>query len=132
MPSRTKSRWSPWNFARIGSRSRRRDPAMSTPKLPLPAYSFIVSVQGENIRFSDVSGLEVSRDAVAYRHGLSFGGEMLITAPSRNHISLTLKRGVTQGDGFFFQWLISDKAEARPMDVSLVDSSGQPAVTWHV
>src|SRR5215831_747920 len=105
---------------------------MSAPGMPLPAYSFIVSVKGEHIRFSEVSGLEVSREAVPYRHGLSFGGEMLITAPSRNHVSLTMKRGVMKGDGFFFEWLISDKAEARPVDVSLVDSSGIPAVTWHV
>jgi phage tail-like protein len=43
-----------------------------------------------------------------------------------------MKRGVMKGDGFLFEWLISDKAEARPVDVSLVDSSGNPAVTWHV
>jgi len=67
---------------------------MGAHPVPLTAYSFRVSVAGDTVRFSEITGLETQRELIAYKHGLSFGGEMLMTAPSRVHNSVTLKRGV--------------------------------------
>ena len=109
---------------------------MGTPPpplpMPLPAYSFRVSVGDETVRFTEIMGLEVAREFVVYKHGLSFGGEMLITAPSRSHVTVTMKRGVMRGDGLFYSWLISSRSAARPIDVVLVDAAGAPAATWRV
>lgn len=100
---------------------------------PLPAYSFLATVGGQSAGFSEVSGLAIERDTVSYSHGLShWEGERLITYPSAKHRQLSLKRGVVPGDGSFFDWLVGSDAEARPMDLSLIDSSGAPKVTWQI
>lgn len=100
---------------------------------PLPAYSFLATVGGQSAGFSEVSGLAIERDTVSYSHGLShWEGERLITYPSAKHRQLSLKRGVVPGDGSFFDWLVGSDAEARPMDLSLIDSSGAPKVTWRI
>lgn len=106
---------------------------MASSPLPLPAYSFRVTVGGQSAGFSEVSGLSIERDTVTYIHGLShWEGETLITYPSGKHRQISLKRGVVAGDGSFFDWLVGADAESRPMDVSLVDPAGAPQVTWRI
>jgi phage tail-like protein len=106
---------------------------MANPALPLPAYSFHVSVGGQSAGFSEVAGLGIERDTVTYTHGLShWEGETLITYPSKKHRQISLKRGVVPGDGQFFDWLVGADAEARSMDVSLVDANGAPKVIWRI
>ena len=106
---------------------------MPPPSLPLPSYSFQATVGGQSVGFSEVSGLAVERDTVTYSHGLShWEGDALITYPSKKHRQISLKRGVVAGDGSFFGWLVGSDAEPRPMDVSLVDSSGAPKVIWRI
>lgn len=106
---------------------------MASRALPLPAYSFRVTVGGQSAGFSEVSGLTVERETVTYVHGLShWEGEKLLTYPSGKHRQISLKRGVVAGDGGFFDWLVGADAESRPMDVSLVDASGAPQVTWRI
>jgi phage tail-like protein len=101
--------------------------------LPLPAYSFHVTVNGQSAGFSEVSGLGIERDTVTYNHGLSFTeGETFITYASKKHRQISLKRGVVPGDSQFFDWLVGADAEARPMDVSLIDASGTPKVIWRI
>lgn len=101
--------------------------------LPLPVYSFHVSVGGQSAGFSEVTGLGIERDTVTYSHGLShWEGDTFITYPSKKHRQVSLKRGVVPGEGQFFDWLSGADAEARPMDVSLVDASGAPKVIWRI
>jgi phage tail-like protein len=100
---------------------------------PLPAYSFRATVGGESAGFSEISGLAIERETATYNHGLGhWEGETLLTYPSGKHKQISLKRGVVPGDGSFFGWLVGADAEARPMDVSLVDSEGTPRVTWRI
>lgn len=106
---------------------------MATPGLPLPAYSFRATIDGESVGFSEVTGLSIERETVTYVHGLShWEGETLITYPSGKHRQISLKRGVVAGDGRFYDWLIGASAESRPMDVSLYDEAGAPRVTWRI
>ncbi len=106
---------------------------MANPALPLPAYSFHVTVGGQSGGFTEVTGLGIERDTVTYSHGLShWEGETLITYPSKKHRPISLKRGVVAGDGQFFDWLVGADAEARPMDVSLIDADGAPKVIWRI
>jgi phage tail-like protein len=106
---------------------------MASRPLPLPVYSFRVTVGGESAGFSEVSGLTIERDTVTYSHGLShWEGEKLITYPSGKHRQISLKRGVVAGDGSLYDWLVGADAESRPMDVSLIDAEGAPQVTWRI
>ncbi len=100
---------------------------------PLPVYSFRVTIGGQSAGFTEVTGLSIEVDTVTYVHGLShWEGETLITYPSKKHRQVSLKRGVVAGDGGFFDWLVGADAEARPMDVSLIDATGAAKVTWRV
>lgn len=106
---------------------------MAGPTPPLPAYSFRATVDGQSAAFSEVSGLTVERETATYNHGLShWEGEVLLTFASAKHRQISLKRGVFAGDGQFFSWLMGEDAEAKPMDVSLCDATGAPAVTWRI
>lgn len=106
---------------------------MAQPPLPLPAYSFHVTVGGQSAGFSEVSGLGIERDTMTYSHGLShWEGETFITYPSQKHRQISLKRGVVPGNSDFFDWLVGADAEARSMDVSLIDAEGAPRVTWRI
>src|SRR5262245_24488658 len=101
--------------------------------LPLPAYSFHVSVGGQSAGFSEVTGLGIERDTVTYSHGFShWEGDTFITYPSKKHRQISLKRGVVPGEGQFFDWLAGADAEPRSMDVSLVDANGTPKVIWRI
>lgn len=101
--------------------------------LPLPAYSFRATIDGQSAGFSEVSGLAIERETVTYSHGLShWEGETLLTYPSRKHRQISLKRGVVAGDSAFFAWLVDAEAEARAMDLALVDAAGAPRVIWRI
>jgi phage tail-like protein len=99
---------------------------------PLPAYSFRVGVGAAVIGCSEVSGLKVGQETTTYRHGLSAfeGEEILRFAPAR-YILLTLKKGVVIGTTALLDWLNAPPAP-RPMEISLCDASGVPAVTWRI
>ena len=106
---------------------------MASSPLPLPAYSFRATIGGQSAGFSEISGLAIERETVTYSHGLShWEGEKLLTYSSGKHRQISLKHGVVAGDGSFFEWLVGSDAEARPMDVSLIDATGAPQVTWRI
>ena len=106
---------------------------MAGQGIPLPSYSFRATVGGQSVGFSEITGLAIERETVTYSHGLSeWEGESLITYPSQKHRQITLPRGVIAGDGAFYDWLVTADAEARPMDVSFCDATGQPKVTWRI
>jgi len=105
----------------------------SAASLPLLSCSFRVTVAGDTVAFTEVTGLAVERDQATYRHGLSeWEGEALYTYRSLGHQRLSLKRGAFANDGRFFAWLSDEDAEAKPMDVALVDAAGQAALVWKI
>lgn len=100
---------------------------------PLLANGFRATLAGESVAFAEVTGLTFEREQSTYKHGLSeWEGETLQTYRSTKHQRLTLKRGVFAEDSRFFTWLTSDDAEARPLDVALVDATGTPVLVWRI
>ena len=39
---------------------------------PLPAYNYRVTVESDEVSFSEISGLNVEYEPVTYKHGFSF------------------------------------------------------------
>lgn len=100
---------------------------------PLPVYNFRVTVDGQSMSFSEVSGIQVEYESVTYRHGLSFlEGERIKTFRFDSFISITLKRGIVPGSAplYLHEWLISK--ELRPLEVSLCDQAGIPVLSWSI
>lgn len=75
---------------------------------PLPAFHFRVEWGGVTLGFTEVSGLNMSKGALA---------------------SVTLKRGVYHGDNYS-AWL--SKIQSTPSDIiiSLLNEHGRPAAKW--
>lgn len=109
--------------------------AVSTDEMrisyPLPGYRFNVDFGGENIAFSEVSGLEVERQAITYRDGLGAKHMPGMEQP----VKLTLKRGIFRGEAFFYTWINSvmlNNVNKRDIIISLLDDESKPVVTWNV
>lgn len=102
-------------------------------RYPLPAYRFRVTVDGQTIGFSEVSGLSVEYETVTYRHGRSFReGEQILRWPSTKPGQITLKKGVVAGKGPLWDWLVDRKATAKTIDVGLCDDQGAPVYRWRI
>ena len=100
---------------------------------PLPAYNFRVTVDGESMSFSEVSGIRLERGHVTYRHGLSFKeGQDIAKYVYEEYVPLTLKKGTVKGANALCAWVTERATNPRPLDVSLCDEQGAPVVTWHV
>ena len=100
---------------------------------PLAACNFRVTVEGETVGFTEVTGLSIEYDTITYRHGLSWReGETLVRVCYPKYTPMTLRKGVVAGKGFLYGWLASPAPSARAMLVTLCDAAGAPAITWRV
>jgi phage tail-like protein len=101
-------------------------------RYPLPAYNFKVTVNGETMSFSEVSGLTVEYETTVYRHGLSYWeGEEIRKQVYQKFTPVTFKRGIVRGWSQLHDWL-KEKDVTRAVKVSLCDEEGVPAVTWSI
>lgn len=108
--------------------------ALSSDKIakyyPLPVYNYKVSVGGNDMSFSEVTGLSVEYEKIEYRHGFSWlMGDNLIRA-RRNPVNLTLKRGIVKDRDQLYKWL--EGGDKRDLKIDLCDEKGAPVVTWQV
>jgi phage tail-like protein len=104
---------------------------------PLPVYNYRVTINGDTLAFSEVSGLSLEYEPVYYRHGFSFVmGEKIIPGQHKP-IRLTLKRGVIKGRDFLSKWLQDTYADPfknskQDILIDLCDEAGKPVVRWRV
>jgi len=98
---------------------------------PLPVYNYQVIINGSEVMsFSEISGLEIEREHVLYRHGFSWiVGDHLIRA-QRKPITVSLKRGVVRQRSYLYDWMTSGlKKDIR---IELCDEVGIAVVSWEV
>ena len=104
---------------------------------PLPVYNYRVTIGGQAMGFSEVSGLNVDYEPVTYKHGFSFAMGAKIIPGMRQAVKLTLKRGIVKDGDFLAGWF--QKAYANPFSnaeedvlIDLCDEKGKPVVRWKV
>ena len=98
---------------------------------PLVGYRFNVHFKGQDIPFTEVSGLEIERQAITYRDGLGVKYMPGMDQP----IKLTLKKGVVKGDNNFFSWINSitlNAVDKHHIIISLLDDENKPVVSWNI
>lgn len=103
---------------------------------PLPVFHFRVDFGGEQLGFTEVSGLTQENQMIEYRAG-DFPEYSTIKMPGlRKFNNITLKRGIMQSDNKFFQWLISgmklSKVDRKDLSISLLNEKHEPVMTWKV
>ncbi|WP_047239208.1 phage tail protein, partial [Chromobacterium subtsugae] len=85
---------------------------------PIPVYRFVVSVGGESMSFSEVSGLDIAYDTITYKHGM---GKIHMPG-QQSDINITLKRGLVKKKSQFYDWIHSislNQIDKRDITVSL-------------
>jgi len=104
-------------------------------KYPIPVFHFTVQWGGNNVGFSEVSGLTQEVQVIEYREGSSpdySPGKM----PGLHKVNnITLKRGISKGDNEFFAWLQTislNTVDRRDLTISLLNEKHEPVMTWSV
>ncbi|HYO23055.1 MAG TPA: phage tail protein [Flavisolibacter sp.] len=102
---------------------------------PLSKYHFRVEWGGQQVGFSEVSGLSMEVAVVEYRDGAS-PVQHAIKMPGQTKFSnLVLRRGIQKNDQEFFNWIKTvrfNSVERRDLVVSLLNESHEPVVSWRV
>ena len=102
---------------------------------PIPKFHFSVQWGGTKIGFTEISGLEVSTDAIEYREGSSPEFHKIKMPGLQKFSNITMKRGIFQGDNDFYNWwntISLNTVDRRDLIISLLNESHQPVVVWKV
>tara|TARA_B100001939_G_C16685092_1_gene506117 strand:- start:204 stop:677 length:474 start_codon:yes stop_codon:yes gene_type:complete len=102
---------------------------------PLPKFYFSVDIGTEftDLAFQEVSGLDISTEAIEYRHGNSQQFSPIKMPGMLKYADVTLKKGVFTGDNNFYEWISEIKAntyERLTVVIKLLNEEGTPEFTW--
>ncbi|MCP4686928.1 MAG: phage tail protein [Desulfobacterales bacterium] len=104
---------------------------------PVPVFHYNVEIDGvDAIAFSEVSGLNIARETITYKDGLSCKEGAKLMPGQVSPIKLTMKKGVVKSDSRLYDWINSinvTTVDKKNITVSLMDESGEnPVVSWKV
>ncbi len=99
---------------------------------PVPVYRYTVSFGGEDIAFSEVSGLDFEYETITYKDGLGFKYMPGQTTP----INISMKKGIVRTKSEFFIWINSismNTVDKKDMVISLTnETADSPIIVWTV
>src|SRR5690606_12155116 len=93
---------------------------------PLPKFHFQVEWGGAKIGFSEVSGLDVSVEAIEYRDGASPEYHKIKMPGLQSFSNITMNRAVLRGDNCLYDWghtVAQTTIERRDLIICLLDES---------
>lgn len=105
---------------------------------PLPKFHFEVDWNGSTIGFTEVSGLDITRDMIKYRDGANPEFTVQKMPGLHNYSNITLKRGMFKGENEFYNWFYNNinknSSDMQRIDftIKLLDEEHNPVVTWSV
>ncbi len=103
---------------------------------PIPVFHYKVFWNGQDIGFSDVSGLTQEIQAIEYRDGLMSGNALPLKRPGlKKANNISLKRGIVQSNNDLFNWFNNNGApnvERRDITISLLNDEGNPVMVWSI
>lgn len=100
---------------------------------PQPNYHFRVQWGGTRSGFAEVSGLDIEVAVIEYREGEAKEGTPKKLPGLVTYKDVTLKRGIVEGDGEFYAWILSaviNKVERRDVVISLLNAEHNPIMSW--
>jgi phage tail-like protein len=105
------------------------------PDYPLPKFHFLVEWGGVKLNFSEVSGLDVSTDAIEYREGSSPEFHKIKMPGMRKLPNITLKRGVIKGGNNLSDWWETaalNTKEKKDLTISLLNEKQETVSVWKI
>ena len=109
-------------------------------RYPLPSYNYKVSIDGEIIAFSQVSGLSMGYEVSTYKESpveSGIPGPVTMKMPAQSSdISITLQKGVVRGKSIaLFNWINSiqtNLVDKKDITIELCDETGAAVFVWKV
>ena len=104
---------------------------------PIPAFHYRVEIDGmEPIAFTEISGLNISRETITYKDGLSCIQGAKHMPGMMSELKFTMKKGIIKGDSRLYDWINSIRittVEKKNVTISLMNETSEaPVVTWKV
>lgn len=103
---------------------------------PTPKFHFKVQMgQLGEIRFQEISGLDIETQAIEYRAGDSKEFSAIKMPGIQKTGNVTLKRGVFVKDNTFWDWynqIKSNTMQRVPVTITLYDESGNSTMVWNL
>jgi phage tail-like protein len=100
---------------------------------PIPKFHFSVQMGETEVGFQEVSGLEMETEFIEYRVGDDPTYVTQKIPGLKKHGSITLKKGVYEGDDSFWEWFYDVQTNPERRDdvvIQLMDEEESPIVTW--
>lgn len=107
---------------------------------PLPVYNYRVDIDNTSISFSEVSGLELSFQAIdSYKESYAVSGKSgpnIIYMPGMiQPVNISLKKGFVKGVSIkvLYDWINSielNRVDKKDIIVHLLDETGATVVSW--
>nr|VFK36487.1 MAG: conserved hypothetical phage tail region protein [Candidatus Kentron sp. SD]VFK39159.1 MAG: conserved hypothetical phage tail region protein [Candidatus Kentron sp. SD]VFK77809.1 MAG: conserved hypothetical phage tail region protein [Candidatus Kentron sp. SD] len=107
---------------------------------PLPVYNYKVEIGGENVAFSEVSGLDITYETITHKEspGDDQTGLQVKHMPGQGTpANLTLKKGVVRGKSVstLYKWISSirlNQIDKKDVVIRLCDEEGKAVISWKV
>lgn len=108
---------------------------------PIPTFFFEVTIDGTEISFQEVTGLEMSAELLEYRHGNNPNFITQKRVGMRKASTITMKKGIFKSDSRVldkFNKIIKEKeyysnnGKPIPLKISLLDEEGEAVMVWNV
>lgn len=100
---------------------------------PVPAFHFLVTIDGIAIPFQEVSGLDTEYDVVEYRSANNPKFTAVNMPGMKKTSDITLKKGMFRDDTALSDYLASVKMNAvapKTITISLIDQENKVLFAW--
>ena len=100
---------------------------------PLPKYYFQVKWDKNEMKFQEISGLDMEAQPIEYRHGDSKEFSTIKMPGLKKSSNVTMKKGIFKSDNKFWDWFNQIKMNTIkriPVTISLLDEEGKPTMVW--
>jgi len=102
---------------------------------PLPRFYFMVTFNGVDIPFQEVTGLESETQAIEYRQGQGSGFSTIQMPGLAKGNNVVLKNGTISNNTTFWNWYSQVKMntiQRQNVQIKLLDEAGQTTMSWEL
>lgn len=102
---------------------------------PISAFRYKATIGGEDIAFSEISGLNVGYESTEYKEATSEGIRTILVLGQRDTPTVTLKRGLFEKSLGLYNWLnaiSTDDFEKKDVVISMLNNNNEAVMTWTI
>lgn len=102
---------------------------------PISSFRYKATIGGEEVNFSDISGLTLEYNTTEYKEASKDGVRTIQVAGQRNAPSLSLKRGLFEKSLELYKWfneVHTDDFTKKDVVISLLNNTNGVVMTWTV